>query len=432
MSLRTILNRRTQSLVVTLEKRLKTDVRYLVSGGGVMVMGQIAVTTIALLTSVAFANLLSKEAYGTYQYILTTAEFIAAFSLIGLGRAVVSSVARGQDGTLDDAFKKGLLWGSFSIVCGLGVGGYYFFQGNLLFALGVGLGTTLMLIIATAKVYIPFLNGRKLFSQTSGCTVIGLLIPSTALVLTLLITQDLLTLLGVFLITSTFTNVGLYLYSRRYKRNNNTDPQLLHEALHLTSDSLIARVAAYADRLVLFQFAGPVALAEFWIAMNIERQFSHIFKSANSIVAPKLSNRSYGALRSALPLKILYLYTIIIPLMVLYMVATPYIISTFFPLYANIVGYTQVLGLLFLFLPIKVFFDVLISHRLHRVLYKITLLTAIPKIIATIIFVPWLGIWGVILSIFIEQIIHAGLVLWFFFKSNVSSNSHISSSPLEN
>jgi len=415
MTLRNYTNKKLSPLLITLEKKLKTDVRYLLSGGGTMILGQGTVTFIALLTSIAFANLLSKEAYGTYQYILTTAEFLTAFSLIGLGRAVVTSVARGHDGALDQAFKQGLLWGCLSIISGLGVGIYYYVQGDLLFAFGIGLGTTLLLVIASAKVYIPFLNGRKLFRQTSSFTVIGLLIPSIVLIIALLLTKNLLILLVAFLLTSALTNVLLYGYSRRYKRNNKTDPRLIPEAVHLTSDAIIARVGAYADRLVLFQFFGPVALAEFWIAMNIERQFSHLFKSANTIVAPKLSNRPFFQLQRSLPLKILYLYALIIPGLLLYLLFIPYLIQIFFPLYTSITLYTQALGFLFLFLPFKIFFDALISHQMHSALYRITILTAIPKIIATVIIVPQFGIWGVIMAIFIEQIAHASLVLWFFF-----------------
>ena len=418
MNVYTTLKKKLNPTVSSLEKKLKTDIRYLISGGGVMAIGQVLVTGIAILASIAFANLLSKETYGTYQYILTVGEFLTTFSLIGLGRAVVTSVARGKDGVLDEGFKKTLLWGIPAILAGFGTGIYYLMQDNLVFAIGIAASTFLTLIIIAAKTYLPFLNGRKLFKQTSSFTVIGILIPGIVMVTTLCITENILILIMTFLLSSTLTNLGLFLLSRRYKRNNDPDPGLSKNAMHLSIDAIMSRSIAHLDRLLLFQFAGPAALAEFLIAMNFERQFSHLFKSMNSIAIPKLTNRTFSILQQTLPRKLLLLYAIIIPFTICYILLTPTAFSLVFPQYLSAVLYAQVLGLAFLFLPVKVLADTLISHHKHRELYYITFLTAVPKIVATVIFVPWLGIWGVVITLFTEQIFHAGFLLWFFFKKD--------------
>jgi O-antigen/teichoic acid export membrane protein len=399
-----------------LEKKVQMDVRYIFFGGGAMAVGQVAVTGISLVSAIAFANLISKDTYGTYQYILTTGEFLTTFSLIGIGRASITSVARGKDGVLNDAFKKGLLWGIGALAAGLGVGGYYFFKGDWVFAIGIAASTIFTLVITSAKVYIPFLNGRKLFRQTSSFNVLGILIPGTVMLTTLYLTQDVLSLVLAFLLSSTATNLFLFYWCQRYKRNNDTDPHLVHEAVHLSIDAVIARSIAYLDRLILFQFAGPAALAEYWIALNFERQFTHMFKSMNSIAIPKLTSRSFSSLQKSLPRQLLLLYAILIPFTLCYILATPFAFRLLFPQYLSAIIYAQVFGLLFLLLPVKVLSDTFISHSKHRELYYITFLSSGPKLIATLVFVPWLGIWGVITSLFIEQIIHAGVILYFFFK----------------
>jgi O-antigen/teichoic acid export membrane protein len=380
-----------------------------------MAVGQVAVTAIALATSIAFANLLSKEAYGTYQYILTMGEFLCTFSLIGLGRAVSTSVSRGHDGTLDEAFKKGLLWGVGSVLVGCAVGTYYALQGDLLFAYGVAVATLLLLIVATAKVYIPFLTGRKLFKVSSTLTVIGVLVPGLVVLATLFSTKNLFIIITAFTVSSAVTNVCLYLWCRRYKRNNNTDTHLVQEALHLSGDAMFGRVVAQLDRLLLFQFAGPAALAEYWIALSFERQFSHMFRNINSITIPKLSNRPLADIQKSLPRKVLLLYGILIPCMIAYVLLTPVAFHLVFPQYTTAILYAQVLGLLFLFLPSKIFVDVFVSHSLHHILYRIAFICAAPRLIATLVFVPWLGIWGIIIALFIDQTLHYGLTLWYFF-----------------
>jgi O-antigen/teichoic acid export membrane protein len=379
-----------------------------------MVTGQIAVSAIALCTSIAFANLLSKEAYGTYQYILTTIEFLLSFSLIGLGRAAVTSVSRGHDKTIDVAFSQSMIWGTGSVVLGFCVGGYYLYKGDILFGSSIAIGTILTLIVISAKTYIPFLNGKKLFGLTSSFTVLGLLIPGIIVITTLIFTQHLLTILMVSFVSGAVTNLGLFLLSRRYKENEQEDPRMIHEAFHLSLHSIIGRVASQIDRIFLFHFAGPAILAEFWIAQNVERQFSHLFKSANSIALPKISLRSYAQLKESMPRKILLLYLLIIPFMLAYMVVTPYVFKILFPQYLSATLYAQIFGLLFLFLPVKILLDVFIGHAKHGILYRITTISSIIKLIITLALVPFFGIWGVIISTFIDQLVYTFLILWYF------------------
>lgn len=405
-----------QRLLTKLERRTKTDIRYLIKGSSALMMGQVGVSFIGLMLSIAFANLLSKEAYGTYQYVITTAEFLTTLSLLGIGRSLVTSVAKGYDGTLDVAFKKGLLWGTGAIALGAGVGGYYLFQGNPILGFGIGAGTALMLLTNVAKVYITFLNGKHHFGLTSSFTVAGLLVPGIAILGTLAMTKNLLTLLLVYFISNALMSLLLYIWSRRYKTNDAVDPNLIPQAIHLSAQTIISRIGASLDRILLFQFAGPAVLAEFWIAQNIQRNFSHLFKSANSVALPKLSTRPFETLQRSLPRKILLLYALIIPFTIAYTIAIPWIVGIFFPTYGSVILLTQVLGLLFLFLPMQVVADALVGHGKNKALYRISSISSVVKLGSTILFVPLFGVWGVVMSTFLDQILYTVLVAWHFFE----------------
>jgi O-antigen/teichoic acid export membrane protein len=404
--------------IEALERHLKTDIRYLIKGGGVLIVGQIAVTFVALATSIAFANLLSKDAYGTYQYLLAVAEFLLAFSLIGMSRAVITSVARGFDGTLSYAFRKSMRWGAPALTVGLTVGGYYAYKENYIFAIGIAAATAATLLITSAKVYIPFLNGKQLFTATSISSLLGLLIPGMATIAALFLFRSILPVLLAYLISSAAVNVGLYLWSLRYCENDRLDPDTMHHALHISAENMVGRIAAQVDRVMLFQFAGPAILAEFWIAQSIERQFSHLFKSAKGIALPKLSTRSYSELASSLPRKVFLLYVLIVPFTLAYMVAVPYLVHLFFPQYASAIRYAQVMGLLFLSLPIKIFMDALVGHGRHRAMYRVTLISSSMKLVATLGLVPFFGIWGVIASTLLDQVVHSILIVWYFFREH--------------
>ena len=59
------------------EKYTQTDMVYLTRGGFWLILGKIVFNISGFLLIIAFANLLSKEAYGTYQYVLSVASILA-------------------------------------------------------------------------------------------------------------------------------------------------------------------------------------------------------------------------------------------------------------------------------------------------------------------------------------------------------------------
>jgi O-antigen/teichoic acid export membrane protein len=404
-------------IVKKLEGLMRTDVHYLLRGGSRMMLGQVGVSVIGLLSSIAFANLLSKDAYGTYQYLLGVTELLLTFTLTGIGQALVTATARGYDGTLTHAWKQTVLWSVPAMVLGCGAGIYYYIQGNTIFAFALALGTIANTLITASKHSLSFLNGKKLFGYTSSATVLGLLIPNALLIVTLLFwTTHLGTLILIYFVSNVIVSSILFVWTRRFAQNDKVDPTLTAHALHFSLQGLIGKVAAYLDRILLFQFAGPAALAEFWIAMNIQRNFSHIFKSANGIVLPKLSVRSFHELQQGLPRKIALLYAGIVPFTIVFVCIIPFLIHTFFPQYDSTIRYTQVLGILFLFLPVKILSDAFVSHGMHRTLYQTTTISAIVKLAGTLTLVPLFGIWGVIYALLIEQTLYSALVVWFFIR----------------
>ena len=76
------------------ESLFKTDMIYLAKGGGWLVFGQAIATFLGFFVSIAFANLISKESFGIYKFVLSMAGIVGAFSLTGLGVAVTQSVAQ--------------------------------------------------------------------------------------------------------------------------------------------------------------------------------------------------------------------------------------------------------------------------------------------------------------------------------------------------
>src|SRR3989344_4903049 len=115
-----------------LEKYTKADMVYLAKGGFWITFGQSFSTLLSLVLIIAFANLLPKETYGTYRYILSLASIFNVFTLTGMNSAVARAVAIGHEGALRTSVKYQLKWNLLMLVAFFTLGGYYLANGDIL------------------------------------------------------------------------------------------------------------------------------------------------------------------------------------------------------------------------------------------------------------------------------------------------------------
>src|SRR3989344_7199459 len=88
----------------------KTDMVYLTKGGTWMTAGSMVISFLSFLLAISFAHFVSKETYGQYKFVLAIAGILGTLTLTGLGSAVMRSVSRGFEGTLQYAFWTNIRW----------------------------------------------------------------------------------------------------------------------------------------------------------------------------------------------------------------------------------------------------------------------------------------------------------------------------------
>src|SRR3989344_7039026 len=96
------------------EGLFKTDMVYLTKGGTWLLLGQLISSISTFLLVIAFANLIPKETFGTYKYILSLTAILLIPSLPGMNTAVNMASTRNLDGTLLLALKTKMRWGLLS------------------------------------------------------------------------------------------------------------------------------------------------------------------------------------------------------------------------------------------------------------------------------------------------------------------------------
>ena len=150
------------------EKYFKTDMVYLTSGNFWMLAGRLVGTGSGIILTLAFANLLPKEVFGIYKYVISAAGFLMAFSLPGLGTAIVRAVAQGSTGIIKKTLPAGLRWSLIGSTLALGGAGYYFVMGNIVLGTSFTLIALYLFFSNYGGLAKSFLQGKKDFKGIQG------------------------------------------------------------------------------------------------------------------------------------------------------------------------------------------------------------------------------------------------------------------------
>lgn len=405
------------NLIKKLNRFTKTDTDYLFKNGFLMVIAQFINSVIIMGLAIMFANFVSKETYGTYQYLLTIGEITALFTMTGISLTLTKSVAQGNDGDFVRLFKTSLLWNIPAAVIGLAVGMYYYLNDDLVFALGALLVGISIPLINSLKLSFSFLRGKQNFISLSVANILSVLVPAIGLsILIYYSTNTPIVLITGYICGHILTNAGIFLYTLKKISNYETSQSSQEFSQHLTFLKIISGAAGQIDKLLVFQFVGPAALAEYLFAIAVPRQIQHSFKSLRSIVLPKVSQRNYETLKETLLKKVFLLYLFVIPTTIIYIFTAPYIFNLLFQNYSSSVLYSQVFSLVFLLMPLNVLKDALIGHEKTKQLYIENVLTSTLKVSTTLVLCSLFGVWGVIGSTLITNTFSVLLIVYLFKK----------------
>lgn len=393
------------------ESFFKTDMIYATKGGFWLTVGYIVSGLTGLALSVGFANLVPKEVFGHYKFILSLVGFIGAFSLVGMGTAVTQAVSRGFEGALADGVKTSLKWGilpaSISFIGSL----YYLINGNALLAISLLIAGLLSPIIAALSLYGSFISGKKDFKTSTVYNIMRSIITVGLILLAVALFKD-----EVLIVTAYFASIAItvsYFYWRtvkKYRPNQEIDPDTSSYSKHLSAMNIIGTMAEYLDKILIFHFFGAAQLAIYSFAIAIPTQLRGYNKVIGTMVFPKASSTPIPVLQKTLPRKAALMFFVAIVGVVAYFFIAPYIYEIFFPQYLESVRFSQVYGLTFLVIPAMFFNQALLAHMRKRELYITKVGVPIIKIVMLITLLPIFGIWGAIISLLATQMLQFALL----------------------
>ena len=370
---------------------------YLASSGFWLNLNFAVVSILSLLLSIAFANLLPKNEYGIYQYVLAIAAFLTAFTFTGLNTAITQAVANGREGVLRTSVRIQLAWNMIPAGVALFGAIYYFVQGNAVLGFGLACVALSLPLTNAFNSYAAFLTGKKDFRSSALYAIAGNALYYCAIFVGVFFFPAAAPLIFINLFVTAAAAATLYYWTLRVCKPNNTDDdQVLPYARHLTGMNVLGMIAAHVDKILVFQFLGAASLASYALAILLPERLGGAFKSILLAAFPRFSNRSLTEIRQSIYWKSFLILLLTLGCASAYALVAPSVLRILYPEYLDIIPYSQVYAFTFVATIAHLVTMAFVAHKRLKELYIFNTAVPLLQISALVIGISLWGLWGLV------------------------------------
>jgi len=408
---------KTYKLLRQSEKYTKTDMVYLFKGGSWLTGGQIIASICSFLLALTFANLLPKETYGIYKYILSMAGLLVIPTLAGIDTAIVQAVSRGYEGSLFKGLKTKIKWGILGGLSSLIFAGYYYFNDNITLAISFLIIAAFLPLIDSFNIYHAILIGKKLFNTKVKYATSVHFISVVVLIVTLFLTNNLFLILFAYFFSYTFfRGIFLILTLKKIHLNKKEDPQTIPYGKHLTFINIITTLSNYLDKVLVFHYLGAAELAIYIFSILPPEQLKSFLKNIRPLALPKLSNRSRAEIRKTVFSK-MFKFALFIGLgIIIYIFLAPLFYNIFFPQYTESIFYSQIFAISLITAVSILPTSALQAKMAKKKLYQLNIYSPFIQIVLLFLFIYFYGLIGVIIARVLGRFVNLAIVCWLIKK----------------
>jgi O-antigen/teichoic acid export membrane protein len=380
--------------------KLAKDATYIIALRGLEIF-------LGLVTTYFVVRALSKELFGEYHFILSCVGILAIFGLKGLNNSVMQAIARGFPGTYRKAVQIAF-FGSYvgSVILGT-MACWYYFQDNSELAYG----------FIVAALLFPFVHGlmqwksihmgeEKFGSYFIHNSLAMLIMYPLIIVFVLIIPGTFLVPLTLILIVPSIQNLWLTVLNyRKIPTDAPVEDGNITYGIKTTFYTSFHIVATHIDKLLLFFFLSPVVLATYVVADRIAGLFRNITQDLSVVLAPKFAKHEHYTSKLDRYLKVFVLVYGAVIIIFAFTILPRLIAFLFGANYTDSIPYAQALLCSVTIGNMATLRFRFIRSRIDSISYRnITVITSLVRIITSLALIPWLGIIGAVISVFLYRI----------------------------
>ena len=399
------------------EKYTKTDMTYLAKGGSWLFGGQVINFGLAFVQLWVFANLLPKEVYGQYRFLLTALTLLSLTALPGMGIALVRAAATNALGSVRQVIKTQMLFGLLGTAGSLLVAGYYWYNDDSTLSIAFIIIGLFIPLMGSAMSYDSYLNGLQDFRLISILHTAQRILVVSSVVVVIYLSQNVLLIFATYVFTTTLSFwVAYYISTKKYPPNEIVDESAIPYGKQLSIMSGLRTGVQHLDKVALWYLAGPVQVAQLVVASAIPNELSSAVGHISKLALPKLSNRTKAEMQQSLLRKVFIYFIAMVCLAVLYIAAAPYLFTWFLPQYLDSIFFSQVSALLILAAPLGLFSQYFYATKHTRALYTMHTVEPFVLLAGYAILIPLYGVIGVIVASLVRFVFLMIALLFFFLR----------------
>jgi len=344
------------------EHYTKTDMVYLTREGFWSLLGQVIGSACSFLVAVLLANILSKESFGEYRFVLSMIPVLALFALPGINTAFVRSVARGNGTDLPKMVNTEIRWGFLGSLVALLIASYYFLNGDTGFFFALVLTAVFLPFLEPFSIYAAYYKGKQNFKTPMIYESASRVFQTVALIVVGLITKSVPALVGAFLVGQIVARLFFYIKTLRNEKlsasrestDENQSDDTIKYGKQLTATQIVGTVTGSIDKLVVGYFLGPEILAIYYVALAIPKNIVLMFNVVPRIAFPRFSKNTWEPReRARIIYKLLvFLGALIVPAL-LYFFLIPFALPLVFKDYGASIPAALILSALILLSPLN-------------------------------------------------------------------------------
>jgi len=405
------------------EKWTKTDMVYFASGNFWLIGGRIITITIGMTLTVAFANLLPKENFGTYKYILSVSGILTAFSLTGMGTAVTKTVAQGFDGIMKYSNRVSFIWGLVGSFLAIATSVYYFINNEKVIAYSLIILALTAPFSKVGSLSSSLLHGKKDFKRLTTYSVPRTIVSTLMMIIVVLLTDNIIIIVGSYFLLNAILSLLTYFLALKVHKPNpkNVSKEVEKETLkyskHLSVMGVFTQAVAELDKILLWHYTGPVQLAVYTFATAPVREIRNLTENIFPLALPKFAARDFSDVKKNLPLRVGQMTLVILPIVVSYILLAPLLFKILFPQYLDSIIYTQLFALSLLMQPSGFISAALTAHAKIKQKYILTLTSSVFRIALFVLLIPSYGILGIVYSVLASEFLTYGTLFYLLKKS---------------
>jgi O-antigen/teichoic acid export membrane protein len=356
---------------------------------------------LGLLLSVAFAQLLTKELYGHWNYIFSITGILVIFTLPGMNTAIIQAVARGHDRVLIEGVKKRFKWSTLGSIGVLGVGIYYFLTGSIELGKSFMVFTLFLPFYENFQIYTAFLSGKKRFDKFAKYRIVTQIVSVLVTVMVMYFSRNLLLILTANLLSFSLLRGYFFRLTAKNIEARSDDPEAIPFGKRLTALQIPAIIREHYAKIIVGVFLSFQELAIYSIAFVIPHFLVSLLSHIVPLTFPKLAvmdeKRAYSEVKKR------YIYLVLGSTAVsgIFILICPYILPFLYSQkYVDSVLYAQILLISVAFgIPTRFLQKSLLpAQKKVKEILKLRLVILIAEVILLIILISTLGLLGAVIA----------------------------------